>query len=95
MAEVDNDSPRATVALAVEKIDGLKELTRAEFGDVKERLGKLEGLPERVAGLEARMTNTEADVKTINDARADVPTRIVAGLALVAAIASAVAAFVN
>lgn len=43
---------RATVAVAVEKIDGLREFTRAEFGEVKDRIGKLEGLPERVVRLE-------------------------------------------
>lgn len=55
---------RATVALAVEKIDGLRELTRAEFADVKERIGKLEGLPERVTRLEAQR---EADAGRIQD----------------------------
>ena len=64
---VDDDGAgggnRATVALAVEKIDGLKELTRAEFGEVKDRLTKLEGLPERVTRLEAY----EASLHSIPD----------------------------
>jgi hypothetical protein len=53
VSEPDGGSDRATVALAVAKIDGLHALTRAEFGDVKDRLTKLEGLPERVVRLEA------------------------------------------
>lgn len=45
---------RATVALAVEKIISLTNITEKEFTDVNRRLDKLEGLPDRVTRLETQ-----------------------------------------
>ena len=47
----DQGGDRATVAIVVAKLDGLRDLTRAEFGEVNRRLDRVEGLPERVVKL--------------------------------------------
>jgi hypothetical protein len=50
--EPDNGNGRATVALVDAKVDGLKDLIRAEFKDVGRRLDELAGLEPRVRQLE-------------------------------------------
>ena len=52
MADQMGENPRATVALVLERLDSTRELMRAEFGDVKNRLDRIEDLPERVVRLE-------------------------------------------
>jgi len=88
MTEANGDTgskDRATVALAVEKIDGLKALTAAGFSEVHRRLDAVEGLPVEVADLKAR-------VKTLEDdgawRRVHLPSFILSALAIaVAALA--------
>lgn len=55
VVEVDDapaDTPnRATIALVSEKVDGLKELTRAGFADLQRQVEKVADLPVVVAEL--------------------------------------------
>jgi hypothetical protein len=81
----DDGGNRATIALAVAKIDGLHQLTRSEFKEVKERIGKLEGLPERVARLEERVHNLEQDG---DYRRGPGVANAISGIALLVAIAA-------
>lgn len=60
---------RATVAGLDAKLDGLKELVRAETGQIQRQLDAVAGLPVRVATLEAnlaaldnRETESDADI---------------------------------
>jgi len=57
----DQGGDRATVAIVVAKLDGLRELTRAEFGEVKRRLDRVENLPERVVKLEGQVGKLESE----------------------------------
>lgn len=82
MSDQNGDSgskDRATVALAVAKIDALKELTAFGFEEVHRRLDAVEGLPERVTRLEERpsasperMTRIEERVSVLEKAREQV-----------------------
>lgn len=61
-----NGNSRATVALVDAKVDGLKELIRAEFGDVRRQLSglgpltaKVEGQGDRLLMLEGRVASLE------------------------------------
>jgi len=50
------DAPnRATVALVSEKVDGLRELTRAGFADLQRQMNSVSDMPVRVARLEERL----------------------------------------
>lgn len=64
--ENGNGPTRATVALVDAKVDGLKELIRAEFGDVRRQLSglgpltaKVEGQGDRLLMLEGRVAGIE------------------------------------
>lgn len=63
-AEDEGGEPRPTVAL-------LYQLSRAEFGEIRSRLDKLEGLPERVArtetmiGIYARLPDAVGGVERV------------------------------
>jgi hypothetical protein len=51
MSDQDTGSKdRATVALVSEKVDGLKELTRAGFTDIQRQLDRVAELPTIVTG---------------------------------------------
>ncbi len=52
---MSDDSPRPTVGLVLEKLESTRQLMRAEFGAVNQRLDRMEGLPERVVRLEEQM----------------------------------------
>jgi hypothetical protein len=58
---MSDQGDRATVAIVVAKLDGLRELTRAEFSEVKTRLDRVEGLPERVVRLEEQVRKLESE----------------------------------
>ena len=98
--EQRNDSgsrDRATVALVDAKVDGLKDLIRAEFATVKEDVKALAAIVADVIkqgvliqDLERRLTKvenestTEADVRRVNRAQ------IIAAIAVIVAIAAVV-----
>lgn len=65
-----SDEPRATVALVSEKIDGLRELTKAGFSDTQRQLNDLNPLPERVVKLEAEKEALEQRVEELESERA-------------------------
>jgi hypothetical protein len=52
MSTADENGNRATVAIVDAKVDGLKDLIRAEFKDVGRRLEEMAGLEPRIRKLE-------------------------------------------
>lgn len=65
-----NDSPnRATVALVDAKLDGLRELTRAEFRGLQDKLEPLAGLPVTVTAMRGELNNLKRRVTDIEEAR--------------------------
>lgn len=56
---------RATVALVDAKVDGLKELIRAEFADVRRQLSGLGPLTAKVEGQGDRLLMVEGRVATL------------------------------
>jgi len=100
MTEANGDSgskDRATVALAVEKIDGLKALTAAGFSEVHRRLDAVEGVPVQVAAIQEHDKAQDARLDTLEQAavRRQVhgPTLALGVFALVVSIAAAIAAY--
>lgn len=88
---------RATVALAVEKIDGLKALTELGFSEVHRRLDAVEGLPVQVAAIQEHGKAQDARLDALEQAavRRQVhgPTLALGVLALAVSIAAAIAAY--
>jgi len=63
---------RATNALVLAEIRGLRDFTDAKFADVQRQLDSVSGLPVIVNGLMERMRSYEdrvSDLETINDKR--------------------------
>jgi len=56
---------RATVALVAEKVEGLKELTRAGFIDMQRQLDVLVTVPREVVELRGKHDSLERRVTTI------------------------------
>ena len=68
MADIETPN-RATLALVAEKVDGLKELTRAEFGNIKDELRTLSDVPVKVAELAKRAESNERRISALERAR--------------------------
>ena len=94
---------RATVALVAEMVKGLRELTRSEFENVKQRIEPLAGLPvafEKLAAkqesLEHRVTELEErDTRADERRRVHLPSLIVAVMFVVIALAGLVVQIAN
>lgn len=64
-SENGNGPTRATVALVDAKVDGLKDLIRAEFSDVRRQLSGLGPLAAKVEGQGDRLLMLEGRVATL------------------------------
>lgn len=92
---------RATVALVDAKVDGLKELMRAEFANIKEQVAAIGSVVSDVIKLgvqshdhESRIKALEASKRADHDfKRFNRPTLIIASVTGIAAILTAITQF--
>jgi hypothetical protein len=85
---------RATVALVDAKVDGLKELMRAEFGFIRERIAPLGSLVGDVSGLKKDVEDHEGRIERLESGtkgdreyrRVHLPSLIIAGIVAVGSI---------
>jgi hypothetical protein len=95
---VEEQPERITLALVAERIEGLKQLSRAEFGHIREQMGVVVGLPVVVTKLEGEVEALTTRVETLEDKdkrgvewrRGSLPMMVAAGVAAAAALVSAI-----